>query len=891
MTSVNNERKRTLRGDRDRRIRRRRRQRRRDGDDHKLAREFVISNKYKTISLPRGATSLIDLMRRMESSFGEEDGEFGDTKDVSPTIVSRHESESYNSNWDDDENSVNASYFDDEEANNYNDDGFYSGILTDREGDGRSAGKEGEEVEGGNVIEADYFGNKARPGRRNFATGSHIFIGSSRYIHSTQPMFLKRIVRLGQSKLEKVLLSDMVKRLNLYYLIVQEERTKRICSIYDKNFAPPSSGGICEELPSSTSSSLSLMRRKIVQEEVEDEFVQHLVNILDDANFVPLSSGFMRFAREQSFKFTLKAEVEWSQLDGDFLSRYLLLQQQLNRRIIKREGTTATLDHEAFPYQTKPDVDEEEEEEEEEENQRSRGGERAEEDRGRLENHRCVVGDDSEDDGKEQGRTDTDHNDDDKEQQVPEFARYCFIFWRGVHIHRESGFYLREKADLLFRKLTGSLSGLSFLYKGREGFTNKLSSVSLAGSNSDNKREEEERVSSSSPSPSFPKPTAVSVPGDVPGLYNRRTIQDDVKEHGLMSLFRESHLEEVCFDEVVTISRPKSTKEIDIIRHNSLALADLEAVLPLKVSHSWADYIILALNGIFVLSFTFGVLVQRPMVTSLLFYIFRRVFMHYLKTNLSRRRAEAFLTGHTKSTRSNQVAELSHISRAAKEQQVMQLALVYSMLWRQGGRALDPTSCNRSFQYSAVARMCKRFLDDGDDHMCRHSNGPYRHHRKTRNRSCCIEIDVHTAVRKLQALGLVEIIDRKEEDPLHEDDSNSVDPPGTPPRNAFLAQNKNSGRFGKNIIMTRMPLPPGTPPNREKRSSSRSSRTTNKEGVVASFVDDLTCNPTIDNEDDHIPAGSPCVSVLGLEDEKTRVRAVDLLSASQRIHEVLTKYV
>mmetsp|Transcript_38927 Transcript_38927/g.63341 ORF Transcript_38927/g.63341 Transcript_38927/m.63341 type:complete len:353 (-) Transcript_38927:57-1115(-) len=301
MTSVNNERKRTLRGDRDRRIRRRRRQRRRDGDDHKLAREFVISNKYKTISLPRGATSLIDLMRRMESSFGEEDGEFGDTKDVSPTIVSRHESESYNSNWDDDENSVNASYFDDEEANNYNDDGFYSGILTDREGDGRSAGKEGEEVEGGNVIEADYFGNKARPGRRNFATGSHIFIGSSRYIHSTQPMFLKRIVRLGQSKLEKVLLSDMVKRLNLYYLIVQEERTKRICSIYDKNFAPPSSGGICEELPSSTSSSLSLMRRKIVQEEVEDEFVQHLVNILDDANFVPLSSGFMRFAREQRF--------------------------------------------------------------------------------------------------------------------------------------------------------------------------------------------------------------------------------------------------------------------------------------------------------------------------------------------------------------------------------------------------------------------------------------------------------------------------------------------------------------------------------------------------------------------------------------------------------------
>uniref|UniRef100_A0A7S3Z6J0 Uncharacterized protein n=2 Tax=Lotharella globosa TaxID=91324 RepID=A0A7S3Z6J0_9EUKA len=270
-----------------------------------------------------------------------------------------------------------------------------------------------------------------------------------------------------------------------------------------------------------------------------------------------------------------------------------------------------------------------------------------------------------------------------KQQEVPDFANHCLIFWRGVFIRRESGFFRTEKIDLMVQRYWQLFE---WLFRGQP-------------------------MPKSPPvSPRYAKGRNVSQTATYlfnrvrEGVFTRRTIRDDVKEKGFFSVFTKSHLEEVCLEEVVMISRTSQTKDLKIMRYNGLALADLVALLPLKVQSNWADYLMLFLTVALFASYAIGVFRNYMVIIPIVLSLTRRAALYGLRRNMAQQRAKAFLAGHQKQTTANQISEISHIAHASKEQQVMTLALAYTVLWMRGGRKIN--------QCSEVGMTCYELMEE-----------------------------------------------------------------------------------------------------------------------------------------------------------------------------------
>ncbi|GAB5360253.1 hypothetical protein AAMO2058_000611800 [Amorphochlora amoebiformis] len=302
-----------------------------------------------------------------------------------------------------------------------------------------------------------------------------------------------------------------------------------------------------------------------------------------------------------------------------------------------------------------------------------------------------------------------------RQQKTPDFAKHCLIFWRGASSREENAVFLSEKFDILFQKFLGRFLGAP-------------ASPIISNPN---------RASSEKAGYFLGKMKS--------GVYTRLSLEDTIESEGLFSLLKTSHLREVCLEEVVVLSRPKKTNDLQVVRHHGIPLADLEALLPLKLYNTWADYLLLLITLLLISSWVIGVMGNLLVIVPISLHILRRAAIYALRRNAATHRARVFLEGHLDQSAASQIAEVSHIARSAKEQQVMSLALAYALLWKHGGCPVDGEGSD-FMTCDQLSKACEEFLWDS---------------KITRTR---VHLDVQKLVRRLIDLKLAKIEEEEVKD-------------------------------------------------------------------------------------------------------------------------------
>jgi hypothetical protein len=326
----------------------------------------------------------------------------------------------------------------------------------------------------------------------------------------------------------------------------------------------------------------------------------------------------------------------------------------------------------------------------------------------------------------------------------PSYAKRLMIFTRGVHIEHSEGLFIYEKIDLLLRV-------------GWEKVMTKLG-VELR-SNRELRDEELQQLSSPTrkgamPSGSFPSFSAVSEGTSfaVKSLEQQRvTLRDAMIKHGYFrSLWTRVKLSEPFFNRVVVVYRPSDSAEtsermhLHLREYTCIPFADLEALYPFRKIHlppfdtvKFALQIVLlvwflmASSGEYSASDTFGALSFFAVLAgAIVARIISLVYGYMAYVSYYENILDSWLD---KKKESRDASTATKLCDDVASQEAKEIMLAYFFLWQQQAAGGDPLS------FGELGTRVDQFLS-------------------VRMKLPGITFDVADALRKLEALGLVRLV-------------------------------------------------------------------------------------------------------------------------------------
>jgi hypothetical protein len=284
---------------------------------------------------------------------------------------------------------------------------------------------------------------------------------------------------------------------------------------------------------------------------------------------------------------------------------------------------------------------------------------------------------------------------------IPEYSKRCLIFWRGISVEKQSGYFRLQKFDLLLQKIIAA-TGLQQL-----GYALKITTPPQQS----NFLESEKSAPAVRPG-SFP-----------PISIERKSLSLD---YNLSSLWRKEEVMEPSLDEVILMYRKGSNRSdpkgnpngIYIQRFHNVPLKDLPVVFPeKKKSRNFADIFYAFMIASWLLTVLFklqhawasATYIDEAMIAVLLVFL-PLLLQYFAKTTVSRLRSSRLrnaLTGdslYQNSLNCNR-SVLGYCRDESVQQTVLNSMLAYFVLLKAG----------RGLTGLEVAKECTNIIHDHFD--------------------------------------------------------------------------------------------------------------------------------------------------------------------------------